>query len=152
MQMAQYVIVMHWESRNYGSKPTNPEGAAQGRFVYVAIIPWQPVNHCYKLKHDWPWIRYLPLPWQQGFGGKKRLQILHLSFLSGYVRVDRLCLQTMVKLHPPTEPLPSNSSCSYKPLPSASSSETFPSTSANELLPCQHFTFVNNEHAASRRS
>ena len=25
-----YVIVIHWEPRNYGSKQTNPEGAARG--------------------------------------------------------------------------------------------------------------------------
>ena len=45
-----YVIVIHWGPRNYGSKRTDPEGATRGcntrvRFVYVAIIPWQPVNH-----------------------------------------------------------------------------------------------------------
>ena len=56
--------------------------------------------------------------------------------------------QTMAKLHPPTEPLPSNSSCSNEPLPSAGSNEPHPSASANELLPCQRFTFVSDEQLA----
>ena len=35
-----YVIVINWESRNYGSKQIDPEGAARHpreRFVYVAL-------------------------------------------------------------------------------------------------------------------
>ena len=45
-ELRQYVIVIDWLSKNYGSKPTDTQGQSpRERFVYVAIIPWQPVNH-----------------------------------------------------------------------------------------------------------